>query len=136
MPIMPESTRASLPLAVLRSLLGWASFLPLASLLSRLSTPLGSTSSGGGSSSGVPAGGSGVSAPLAASGTGGRGLPVSTGAESASLDSGRANLVGGGELLLLDLLLGLSLRVAVCEVLVLWFLVGSQKQSAGCDIQK
>lgn len=112
---MPESTRASLPLVVLRSLLGWARFLPLASLLSRLSTPLGST--GSGSSSGVPAGGSRVGAPLA-SGTSRRSLPVSTGGEGAGLDGGRANLVGGGELLLLDLLLGLGLRVAVCEMLV------------------
>lgn len=116
MPIMLESTRASLPLVVVRSLLGRARFLPLASLLSRLSTPLGGGTSSGSSS--VPAGGSGVSAPLA-SGTGRRSLPVSTGGESAGLDGGGANLVGGGELLLLDLLLGLGLGVTVCEMLVL-----------------
>jgi hypothetical protein len=114
MPIMPESTRASLALVVVRSLPSLAWYLPLAGLLGRLSTPLGSTSSGGG---GVPAGGGRVSAPLAGS-TGRGSLPVSTGGEGAGLDSGRANLVGGGELLLLNLLLGLGLRVAVYEVLV------------------
>lgn len=115
MPIMPESTRARLPSVVLRSLLGRARFLPLASLLSRLSTPLSGTSSG--SSGGVPAGGSWVGAPLASS-TGRRSLPVGTSGEGAGLDGSRASLVGGDELLLLNLLLGLGLRVAVCERLV------------------
>lgn len=88
-------------------------FLPLAGLLGRLSAPLGSSSG----SSSVPAGGSGVSAPLAG-GTSRRRLPVGTGGESAGLDGSGANLVGGGELLLLNLLLGLGLRVAVCKMLV------------------
>lgn len=127
---MLESARASLPIGSERCLLGWARVLPLASLLSRLSTPLGGSSGSG--SSGVPAGGSGVRAPLA-SGTGRGSLPVRTGGESASLDGGRANLVGGGELLLLNLLLGLGLRVAVCERLA-WFL--GPQQPAGRDIQK
>lgn len=88
-------------------------FLPLAGLLGRLSAPLGSSSGSGG----VPAGGSGVRAPLTG-GTGRRRLPVSTGGESAGLDGSRANLVGGGELLLLNLVLSLGLRVAVYEMLV------------------
>lgn len=83
---------------------------------------LGPLAGGGGGSSGTGLPASGLSlAPLSASGGGGgegssRGsLPVSASSGVAGLDGSRALLLNTGELLLLNLLLGLSLRVAVCE---------------------
>lgn len=84
------------------------------------STPLGgSTSSGGsGGSSPVLAGtstGSGTIPTSAGGGAeaGGGSLPVTTSLLEAGLDGGGALLVNAGELLLLDLVLSLSLGVAV-----------------------
>jgi len=86
--------------------------LPVGSILGGLSTPL----SGGRSASGIPVG-SGSLAPLT-SGSGGRSsLPLTTSGE-AGLDGGNTLLLNAGELLLLNLLLGLSLGVAVWEWLV------------------
>jgi len=92
--------------------------LPLGgSLLGSLSTPL---SSGGSGTGGVPvavASLDGVT-PLTTSGstgeTGSRGsLPVTTSGGEAGLNSGNTLLINTGELLLLELLLSLSLGVAV-----------------------
>lgn len=60
-----------------------------------------------------------LAVPAASLGSGeasGSSLPVSaTGSEGTGLNGGGANLLNTGQLLLLDLLLGLSLRVAVCR---------------------
>lgn len=91
---------------------------------------LGSLTGGGGGGSGPLGGGSGSGTPLVTgsavpAGTGGTGeasggsLPVTTSSSSeAGLDGSRALLLGAGDLLLLDLLLGLGLGVAVCKKLV------------------
>lgn len=94
---------------------GGFSVLPL-SLLSRLVGPLGG--GGGLSSRGGPLITSTV--PVAGSSSGGTGearsgsVPVTTGLLEARLDGGGALLLNTRELLLLDLLLSLGLRVAVC----------------------
>jgi hypothetical protein len=84
------------------------------------STPLGGGTSGGGSGGGSPvlAGtGTGSSTvPASASGgaeAGSGSLPVTTSLLEAGLNGGGALLVNAGELLLLDLVLSLSLGVAV-----------------------
>lgn len=68
--------------------------------------------------------------PVATGGGGGTGeagggsLPVGTGLLDTGLDGGGALILNAGELLLLDLLLGLGLRVAVCSICQLTFLSG------------
>ena len=93
------------------------SCLPAGSLLRSGISPLGR---GGGGSGGARLPGGGLSlAPLASSGGGeasGSSLPVSTTSGEAGLDGDRALLLNAGDLLLLDLLLGLGLRVAVCGI--------------------
>lgn len=97
--------------------------LPLG-LLGGLSGPVGGLAgSGGGSSPVVSASGASGSAaggtstiPVTGRGTseaGSGGVPVTTGLLEAGLDGGGTLLVNTGELLLLDLVLGLGLRVAV-----------------------
>ncbi len=91
-------------------------------LLGSLGTPLGG---GGGGTGGIPvalAGRDGI-APLTTGGggtseTSRRSLPVTTGGSEAGLDGGNTLLLDTGELLLLDLVLGLGLGVAVCRMLV------------------
>jgi hypothetical protein len=81
---------------------------------SRLSSPLGGRGRGSGSAR-LPGGGLGL-APLASGGggeAGGSSLPITGTGLEAGLDGNRALLLNAGELLLLDLLLGLSLGVAV-----------------------
>lgn len=100
-------------------------FLPLR-LLGTVGSPLG----GSGSTRGGPVL-TGSTVPTAsgggtAEGTRGGGLPVTTGVGETGLDSSLTGLVGASGLLLLDLLLGLLFRVAVCVMLVggLFFLTG------------
>jgi hypothetical protein len=86
-------------------------FLPLR-LLGSLASPLASRSSRGSPvlvGSTVPA--------SASSGTreAGLGLPVTTSVGEAGLDGSGALLLNARGLLLVDLLVGLGLRVAVCE---------------------
>lgn len=96
--------------------------LPLGLLASLVSPVAGSLTGGGGSSggSGSPVTTlAGSTVPVAASGSsstseaGGGSVPVTTGLLEAGLDGGGALLVNAGELLLLDLVLSLGLRVAV-----------------------
>lgn len=47
--------------------------------------------------------------------TSGGSLPIASGSEGTGVNGGSANLVGTGNLLLLDLLLGLGFRIAVCS---------------------
>ena len=91
--------------------------LPLA-VLGIGSAPLGGRGGGGGVAPLI-----GLTIPASSStglGTGeggGSGLPVTTGgADEAGVNGSRADLLGTGDLLLLDLLLSLGLRVAVCEL--------------------
>ena len=90
---------------------------------------LGSLAGGGGSSGSSPLGGGGSGTPLVTgsavpagtSGTSeasGGSLPVTTSTSEAGLDGSGALLLDAGGLLLLDLLLGLGLGVAVCDMLV------------------
>jgi hypothetical protein len=90
---------------------------------------LGSLAGGGGSSGSSPLGGGGSGTPLVTgsavpAGTGGTSeasggsLPVTTSTSEAGLDGSGALLLNAGGLLLLDLLLGLGLGVAVCDMLV------------------
>lgn len=75
---------------------------------------------GRGSSAGLPVGGGLGLAPLAGSGGGeasGSSLPVTSTSLETGLDGNGALLLNTRELLLLDLLLGLGLRVAVCAVI-------------------
>lgn len=94
--------------------LGSVRALPLA-VLGLSGTPLtrgsGSTASSSGSTPLI--GGTVPVAALGSSEARGGSLPVTTGLGEASGDGGRADLIGRGELLLLNLLLGLSLGVAV-----------------------
>jgi hypothetical protein len=97
------------------------SFLPLA-LLGSLGGPLlGARGGGPVLASAGGTGGGGTSTVPASSGSGGTSeagsgsIPVTTGGGETGLDSGGGLLLStGDELLLLDLLLGLGLRVAVC----------------------
>ena len=92
---------------------GRARGLPLA-LLGLRSTPFAGRSRGFTSSNSTsPLIGSTVPATLRSREASRSGLPVATSREGTSLDGGRANLLGAGKLLLLDLLLSLGLRVAV-----------------------
>ena len=91
--------------------------LPLA-VLGIGSAPLGSRGSGGGVAPliglTIPAS---IGTGLGTGKGGGSGLPVTRGGvDEAGLNSGSADLLGTGDLLLLDLLLSLGLRVAVCEL--------------------
>ena len=99
--------------------------LPLGgrALLRGLGTPLGGSGSGG-----VPAlsSGGGSVTPVGASSaskTGGGSFPVTTRGK-AGLDGGDACVLDSGKLLLLDLLLGLGLRVAV-YLLFFWLVFGA-----------
>lgn len=86
--------------------------LPLA-VLGLGGTPL-AAGGGGGTGSGSPLiGGTVPVAALSTGEAGGGSLPVTARLGEASGDGGGANLVSGGELLLLNLLLGLSLGVTV-----------------------
>jgi hypothetical protein len=92
----------SLPLGLLGGLVG-----PLAGRLASRRSPVGVVASGGG---GVPVASSARGTGKASGGS----LPVATTRLlEAGLDGSRALLVGAGELLLLNLLLGLGLGVAV-----------------------
>jgi hypothetical protein len=94
------------------------------SLLRGLGGPLAGRGGGSGGTS-LPGGRLSLS-PLA-SGSGGSGgegsggsLPVTSTSGEAGLDGNRALLLNTGELLLLNLLLSLSLGVAVCVGLLVW----------------
>ena len=116
--------------------------LPLGLLGGGVGSPLGGGSGGDG---GRLAGAGGPvltgAVPVSGSGSGGRGageaggggVPVTAGLLEAGLDSGGALLLNAGELLLLDLLLGLGLRVAVWDVLVtvIHIRISSKNQEQG-----
>jgi hypothetical protein len=105
-----------------------------AGLLGSGVSPLGGGGRGSGSAS-LPGGGLSL-APLGG-GSGSReasrsSLPVTSTSGEAGLDGDRALLLNGGELLLLDLLLSLGLRVAVYNLVS----GGFNEQSGQGDIQK